>query len=148
MMANNHNCVTDDEVYEYLIRQEEESEKKKKAISKKQSETEKKRQKALKVAYRKCDNNDKKMNATDYRVLLKELLIKGDVLPKKVAGLKAMFNRPRYQELMEVTECKGYVSDDESTSTCDSDISTGTRTGDVIEERINGEVDLTEQDCV
>jgi hypothetical protein len=42
MAANNHYNVTDDEVYEYIIRQQQENKKKKTAISKKQAGIEKK----------------------------------------------------------------------------------------------------------
>jgi hypothetical protein len=141
MTANNHYHVTDDEVYEYIQRKQEEIQMKQSAITEKQSEIEKKKQREWILAYRKWDN-DETLFSKDYKVLLKSMLMDDDVLPKNVSGLKSMFYQPEYQERLMEMGCEVPGSDDESTSTCYSDISTGTCTSDTYTPLNNGE------DCV
>ena len=66
---------------------------KKSAINKKQAAIEKKRKKEWLFAYRKWQSEEEQLYAKDYKVLLKSILMDGDVLPKKVGDLKSMFER-------------------------------------------------------
>ena len=148
MAANSHFHVTDEEVYNFLIRQQQEVKKKQSVISKKQSKIEKKKRKQWLISYRKWYNDDK-LYSKDYKALLGEMLMAGDVMPKNVSGLRGMFERPEYQERLMEMGCEVPDSDDESTSTFDSILSTGTCTSENMETMNNGEqVNLTELDLV